>query len=161
MKTGCASRNEKITIYNNCPLDIEISKIAFNGAANGFSIVSAPLTPFTIRAGKTSDVEVKHTAVAPPSKKNAVLDIEHSFVQTSPLAITMTAQGTDKHEPKVFQGSGIVGIAAANFGHDGGTEAAGRVDRAAVNWDQQEMREKDDEIHRFHEANWAHVRRMS
>lgn len=98
VKTGCASRNEKITLYNNCPLDIEVSKIAFNGAANNFAIVSAPLTPFTLAAGKTADIEVKHQAVAPPSKKNAVLDIEHSFVQTSPISVTMTAQGTDKDE---------------------------------------------------------------
>jgi hypothetical protein len=97
--TNCASRNETVLIYNTCPTPIDIKKISWaNGQSNGFQIVSAAKTPFTIQPQKEASIVLRYKATAPPKKQTAVLHVEHSFGAISPLVANLAAEGTDKTE---------------------------------------------------------------
>lgn len=96
---NCSSRKEKITIFNTCPTHLNVTKISFSAAgANGFRIASAQQVPFTIPSGQSADIELQYRATAPPQKSTAVLEIEHSVTQQSPLSVPMIAEGTTKSD---------------------------------------------------------------
>jgi hypothetical protein len=96
---NCSSQNEKITIYNTCAQAITVNKIGFSSTgANGFRITKAQATPFTIPAGQSGEVEVAYRATAPARRQNAVLQIEHTLKQQSPLSVPMIAEGTTTAE---------------------------------------------------------------
>jgi hypothetical protein len=92
---NCSSRNETLTIYNTCKTNLTVTKLGFSSAgANGFRIVQAQLTPFTIPSGQSSSIKMAYRATSPPRKQSAVLEIVHSVTQQSPLSIPMVAKGT-------------------------------------------------------------------
>ncbi len=92
---NCSSRKEKLTVYNTCNTHINVNKIGFSAAgANGFRIVQAQKTPFTIPSGGSSDIYVAYRATPPPKQASAVLEIHHSVKQQSPLSIPLVAKGT-------------------------------------------------------------------
>ena len=96
---GCNSRDENIIVYNTCNQAITVSRIAFSAAgANNFRIKRAQTTPFTIQPGQNSTIDVAYLATPPARKENAVLEIEHSLTQQSPLSVPMTAEGTTNAE---------------------------------------------------------------
>ncbi len=96
---NCSSRKEKVTIFNTCATNLNVTKIGFAGGnANGFRIVSAQLVPFTIPSGQSADVVVQYRSTAPPKRSSAVLEIVHSIKQQSPLSVPMVAQGTTKSD---------------------------------------------------------------
>ncbi|MCB9639608.1 MAG: choice-of-anchor D domain-containing protein [Myxococcales bacterium] len=96
---NCSSKDESILIYNTCNAAITVNKVGFSSAgANGFRIVKAQTTPFTINPGQNSDISVAYRATAPPSKQTAVLEIEHSLTQQSPLSVPLSAEGTTNSE---------------------------------------------------------------
>ncbi|MBU54742.1 MAG: hypothetical protein CL920_39095 [Deltaproteobacteria bacterium] len=91
---NCASRNESILVYNTCSTEITVNKIRFkNNAANGFQFTKAPNTPFKLASGKTATIEVKYRATT-AKQQNAVVEVEHSFTQLSPLTSALSAKGT-------------------------------------------------------------------
>ncbi|MCK6512516.1 choice-of-anchor D domain-containing protein [Myxococcota bacterium] len=95
---NCSSRNESILVYNTCPAAITVNKVGFSAAgANGFRIVQAQTTPFTINAGQQSEIKVAYRATA-AIKQNAVLEVEHSLTQQSPLSVPLAAEGTTNAE---------------------------------------------------------------
>lgn len=96
---NCSSQKEKITIFNTCPQNMTVTKIGFSAAGtNGFRIVAAQQVPFTIPSGQSADVVVQYRSTAPPKKSAAVLEIEHSVTQQSPLSVPMVAEGTLKSD---------------------------------------------------------------
>lgn len=96
---NCSSQKEKITIFNTCPQNMSVTKIGFSvSGANGFRIVSAQQVPFVIPTGQSADVVVQYRSTAPPKKSAAVLEIEHSVTQQSPLSVPMVAEGTLKSD---------------------------------------------------------------
>lgn len=104
---NCSSRKEKITIFNTCPTHLNVTKIGFSAAGpNGFRIVSAQQVPFTIPSGQSADIELQYRATPPPQKSTAVLEIEHSVTQQSPLSVPMVAEGTtNSDQTDVFKQS--------------------------------------------------------
>lgn len=96
---NCSSRNEKIRIYNTCKDSITVNKIGFSsGASNGFRIVKAQVTPFTVPSGQDAEIELAYRATAPARKQNAVFEIEHTLKQQSPLSVPLIAEGTTTSE---------------------------------------------------------------
>ncbi len=96
---NCSSRKERITIYNTCSTHINVNKIGFSSAGpNGFRIVQAQMTPFTIPAGGSTDVFLAYRATPPPTQATAVLEIHHTIKQQSPISVPLVAKGTTSSE---------------------------------------------------------------
>jgi hypothetical protein len=92
---NCSSRKEKLTLYNTCRQVLTVSKIGFSAAgANGFRIDQAQQTPFTVPVGGSSEIYLTFRATPPPQNASAILEIEHSIQQQSPISIPLVAQGT-------------------------------------------------------------------
>lgn len=92
----CSSRQGRIVIYNQCSQPIEIKKIGFSDAgANGFVVTRSQLAPFKIDGGQSTEINVVYRATPPARRQNAVLQIEHDYLQQSPISIPLTSQGSD------------------------------------------------------------------
>lgn len=95
---GCASQKEKITVYNICNTDVQLTKLGFAGGnANGFKITQGPLIPHTLKGNQSVEIEVSYKATA-VKKETAVLEIETSVAHQNPFTIPMAGEGTSTAE---------------------------------------------------------------
>ena len=97
-----AAASRTMIIFNDGYQSLTVSKIE-GLPASGFSIVTAPATPFTIGPNQSRSLGLRFTASS-LGAKNATLKVTNSDASQNPLLVALTGNGVPKSAGKISVG---------------------------------------------------------